>query len=107
MSYWGNDYMPMVDELCIKAARDYINGTAFEEWWRCDGSWYTEEQAFRYLVCVLHEAAEDFAEGGGDGSLDGGYAGHMLEALAFGCATLMEGDWSVHDDCEWPHKLAA
>lgn len=104
MSYWGNDYMPMADDLCVEAARSYVreHGRAIgHAWWRCDNRFYTDEQAFRYLVNVLDETREDFAEDGGDMSFDAGYAGRMFDSLAFGIATLMEGDWSTYDGCGW------
>lgn len=108
MSFMGNAYMPTVDAVAIEAARSYVKeiGELHEHKWYCNREFFgTDEQAFRYLVNVIDEAREEFADDGGDMSYDGGYAGKVFEAIAFGFATLMEGDWSPYDDSDWKVSL--
>lgn len=108
MSYMGNTYMPTVDAIAIEAARSYVKhfGEHHTHEFPCVRELVaSDEQAFRYLVNVIDEAREEFADGGGDMSYDGGYAGKVFEALAFGFATLMEGDWSPYDCSDWKVSL--
>lgn len=108
MSYWGNTYMPMVDELAIGAAREYVteHGKAMgHAWWICDGTTGTDEQAFRYIVCCIAEASEDYAEDPDEYRCR--YEKCIFDALVFAIETLKEGDWSTYDDCGWAVKLNA
>ena len=108
MSYWGNTYMPMVDELAVDAARKYVteHGRAMgHAWWMCDETFGTDEQAFRYIVCCIAEAVEDYADD--PDAYDCRYEKCVFDALVFGIETLAEGDWSTYDNCEWAVTLAA
>ena len=108
MSYWGNRYMPMCDAIVEDAAARYVkeydddlyrglyaNGE-FRKWEQCDGTLHPAAEALAYVLCVLDEAREDFAENGcGEAAYlyDCGYMDEMLKALRFGIVTLQEGDW--------------
>ena len=109
MSYWGNTYMPMVDEIAVDAARKFVAGFGEDighRWWMCDDEFGTDEQAFRYIVECIAEAAEDY---GDDPDFYGcNYEKCIFDALLFGINTLMEGDWSTYRNDMWPcYEFAA
>lgn len=94
MSYWGNTYMPTIDAIAIEAARKYVAEVGEDRGheWRYDRDCIgTDEQAFRYLMCCIEEASEDFADD--PGFYDSNYERCIFDALATGMTVLMECDW--------------
>jgi len=105
MSYWGNTYMPMIDEIAIDAARSWVIrfGADLSHEWALDSQGTelaTDEQAFRYIVECIAEAWEDY--GDDPDFYDNNYEKCIFDALVFGIRTILEYDWSTYSNDMWP-----